>query len=63
MEKREPSFTVGGSVNWYNNHGKQYGGTSEHLNTKYPYNSAIPLLGIYPDKTLIEKVICIPTFI
>ena len=25
MEKREPSCTVGGNVNWYNHHGKQYG--------------------------------------
>ena len=25
MEKREPSCTVGGNVNWYNHCGKQYG--------------------------------------
>ena len=25
MEKREPSYTVGGNVNWYSHHGKQYG--------------------------------------
>ena len=30
MEKREPSYTVGVNVNWYNHYGKQYGGTSEH---------------------------------
>jgi len=24
VEKREPSFTVGGNVNWYNHYGKQY---------------------------------------
>ena len=24
MEKREPSYTVGGNVNWYNHYGKQY---------------------------------------
>ena len=24
-EKREPSNTVGGNVNWYNHYGKQYG--------------------------------------
>ena len=31
VEKREPSYTVGGNVNWYINHyGKQYGGTSEN---------------------------------
>ena len=25
MEKREPSCTVGGNVNWYNHYGGQYG--------------------------------------
>ena len=30
MEKREPSNTIGGNVNWYNHYGKQYGGTSEN---------------------------------
>ena len=27
VEKREPSYTVGGNVNWYNHYGKQYGGS------------------------------------
>ena len=30
VEKRVPSYTVGGIVNWYNHHGKQYGGTLEN---------------------------------
>jgi len=30
VEKREPSDTVGGNVNWYNHCGKQYGGSSEN---------------------------------
>ena len=30
VEKREPSYTVGGNVNWYNHYGKQYKGTSEN---------------------------------
>ena len=30
MEKREPSFAVGGNVNWYNHYGKQYGGSLEN---------------------------------
>ena len=25
MEKREPSYTVGGNINWYNHYGEQYG--------------------------------------
>ena len=30
VEKREPSFTDGENVNWYNHYGKQYGGSSEN---------------------------------
>ena len=32
------------------------------LKIKLPYDPAIPLLGIYPDKTLIQKDTCIPIF-
>ena len=27
LERREPSYTVGGNVNWYSHYGKQYGGS------------------------------------
>ena len=27
VEKREPSYTVGGNVNWYSHYGEQYGGS------------------------------------
>ena len=27
IEKREPSYTVGGNVNWYSHCGEQYGGS------------------------------------
>ena len=27
VETREPSYTVGGNVNWYNHYGEQYGGS------------------------------------
>ena len=30
VEKREPSYAIGGNVNWYNHYGKQYGNTSEN---------------------------------
>ena len=30
---------------------------------KLPYDPAVPLLGIYPEKTIIEKDICTPVFI
>ena len=29
VEKREPSYTVGGNINWYNYYGKQHEGSSE----------------------------------
>ena len=50
VEKREPSYTVGRNVNWYNHYGKRYGGSSK--NSELPYNPAIPLLGIYPENTI-----------
>ena len=33
------------------------------LGRKPPYDPAIPLLGIYPEETKIEKYTCIPLFI
>ena len=30
VEKREPSYTVGKNVNWYNHYGKQYSSSSEN---------------------------------
>ena len=33
------------------------------LNTELPYDPAIPLLGIYPDKTFLEKDTCTRKFI
>ena len=30
VEKREPSYTVGGNVSWGSHYGKQYGGSSEN---------------------------------
>ena len=30
VEKRKPSYTVGGDANWYNHHRKQYGGNLEN---------------------------------
>ena len=50
MEKREPLYTVAGSVNWYNHYGKEYGHPFKKLKVKLPYNPAILLLGIYPEK-------------
>ena len=27
VEKKEPSYIVGGNVNWYSHYGEQYGGS------------------------------------
>ena len=62
MPKKEPSHTVGGNVNWYNHYGGQYGGSLKKLKIELPYDPAIPLLGIYPEKTLILKITCTPMF-
>ena len=32
------------------------------LKIELPYDPAIPLLGIYPEKTIIQKDICTPMF-
>ena len=62
MEKRKPSYTVDGNVNWYSHYGEQYGGSLKKLKIELPYDPAIPLLGIYPDKTLNQKDTCTPMF-
>ena len=35
----------------------------QNLNTEPPYDPAIPLLGMYPKKTITEKDTCMPVFI
>ena len=67
VEKREPSCTVDGNVNCYSHCGRQYGDslkkqTKNNLWIKPPNHPAIPLLGIYPEETKIEKDTCNPMF-
>ena len=61
MEKKEPSCTVGGNVSWCS-----YCGTVwrllRKLKIELPYDPAIPPLGIYPDKIIIQKDTYIPMF-
>ena len=52
MEKREPSSTVGGNVNWCNHYEKQYGNFLQKLKIGLPYDVAIPLLGKFPQKII-----------
>ena len=47
VEKREPSDTAGGNVNWCSHYGEQHGSSSKNLKIELPYDPAIPLLGIY----------------
>ena len=47
VEDIESSYTIGGNVNWCSHHGKQF---LKKLNIELPYDPAIPLLGIYPEK-------------
>ena len=54
MEKREPSYTVGGNVNWYSHYGEQYG-ISLKTKHKTTYHPAVLLLHLDPDKTIIAK--------
>ena len=61
--ERESSYTLGGTVNWYNHYGEQYGGSLKNLRIELLYNPATPLLGIYPEKTIIQKDTCTPVFI
>ena len=62
MEKREPSYTVGGNANWYSHYGEQWRFLKK-LGIKPPCDPAIPLLGIYPEETRVEKYTCISLLI
>ena len=63
VEKREPPYTVGGNINWCSHHGKQYRSSLKKLKIDFPCDPPIPLLGIYPDKTIIQKDTCTHLFI
>ena len=62
MEKREPKYIAGGNVNWYSHYREQYG-VSLKLKIELPYDPTIPLLGIYLEKTIIQKDTCTSMFI
>ena len=49
FEKREPSYTIGRNVNWCSPYGKQYESSSK-IKIKIPYDPAIALLSIHPEK-------------
>ena len=35
VEKKGPSYTIGGNINWYYHYGKQYGGSLENKTQNY----------------------------
>ena len=49
MEKREPSYTVGGNANQYSHYEEQCGDSLKKLVIELPYDPAIPLLGIHTE--------------
>ena len=57
MEKREPFYTIGVNVNWYIYYGEKYGGSLK-IKIELPYDLAIPLLGMYLNKPIIQKDTC-----
>ena len=62
MWKKFPhSYTGGGTVNC-SHYREQYEGSLKKLKIELPYDQAIPLLGIYLEKTLIWKDTRIPVF-
>lgn len=63
VEKRESFYTVDGNVNYFSHYGKTVWKFLNKLKLELTYNPEIPLLSIYPKKTIIQNNICIPMFI
>ena len=62
VEKREPSYTVGGNVNWFPLWRTVWRFLTK-LKIELPSDPSIPLLGIHLEKTIIRKDTCTPMFI
>ena len=62
MEEKEPSYTVTGKVNWYS-HVENSMKVPQKTKVELLCDSAIPLLGIYLEKNIIQKQTWIPMFI
>ena len=65
MEKREPTYTVGGTGNWVQPLRRIVWRLlkKKKLEIELPYDPAIPLLGIHTKETRIERDTCTPMFI
>ena len=62
MEKREPSCTAGRNVN-YTITVENSMAVPQKLKIELPYDPPVPLLGIYLEKVIIQKVTCTTVFI
>ena len=65
MEKREPSYTVGGNANEYSHYGEQCEDSlkKKKKEIKLSYDPTIPLLDIHTEETRNERDTCTPMFI
>ena len=63
VEKREPSYTVGGNAKLVQPLWRTVWRFLKKLKIELPYDPAIPLLGIHTEETRIERDTCTPMFI
>ena len=65
MEKREPTYTVGGNAHSYSHYGEQCGYSlkKKKKELELPYDPAIPLLVIHTEEIRIERDMGTPMFI
>ena len=62
MKEREPSYTGGGIHKLVQPLWKPVWRFLKKLETEIPYDPALPLLSIYPEKSIIQKDTCTPMF-
>ena len=62
VERRGLSYTIIGNVNLCSHNGEQHRGSlnKKKLKVELQYDLAIPLLGIYPEKNVVQEDICNP---
>ena len=63
VEKREPSYTVGGNANVQPLWKTVWRFLKKKLEIELPHDPAIPLLGIHTEETRSERDTCTPMFI
>ena len=63
VQKKKSSCTAGRNLNWWQSQWRTVWSFLKKLKIVLPYDIAIPLLGIYLDKNVVQKVICSPGFI